>query len=175
MTKPGKPTWVFLKEVLEGDVRKTQADSNDAGTGGGARDLRMPKRFGTFLAQNVFKAKPDDKGRITQDVHFVKPDGTVEKVALTLHPPTASRDQEMRIGTIHLFPKWMLNMLEFRQKERPWFFVLVADDRGVVWGDLDMDYSKNNSRVRDFAQKILKDSERGAIGALNLQTGQEVV
>jgi hypothetical protein len=32
---------ILYKEIVEGDLRKFRAESNDAATGGGARDLRF--------------------------------------------------------------------------------------------------------------------------------------
>lgn len=40
---------ILFHEIADGDVRKFNAESNDADTGGGARDLRFSLRFEAVL------------------------------------------------------------------------------------------------------------------------------
>ena len=44
----GQVARILYKELVEGDLRKLQAKSNDADTGGGARDFRF-RSFDTLL------------------------------------------------------------------------------------------------------------------------------
>jgi hypothetical protein len=106
---------ILYKEIVEGDLRKIQAKSNDSGTGGGARDFR----FGSFpkllpvirpMFPQTVKQMRKRGGKVVQiDVYqgqfFWRDDkGAVYKAASFFEPPTDVRPSEGRIARVHEYP-----------------------------------------------------------------------
>jgi hypothetical protein len=95
---------VLFKQVREGDIRKLAAQSNDAPTGGGARDLRFPAEPFAPVLHLFF---PDVVGTSSNGGEIRK--GTlawvnasgVERFPVELHPPTDARPTEARIARIN--------------------------------------------------------------------------
>lgn len=87
---------VVYKRIVEGDLSKFTATSNITPTGGGARDLRFSPAKEFFP---VFKKMfPNDHDGVLQGF-FSWADH--EPTRVEIHPPTNSRPNEIRIGTIH--------------------------------------------------------------------------
>ena len=127
----GSVARILYKEIVPGDIRKVLAKSNDAKTGGGARDFR----FGSYkllkavveqmFPNKVSERRKRDEGTDTIDVyqglfywHEEKEGKTVlhSKIS-TFEPPTIARPSEGRITCVHEYgcfdidrmPKWANN------------------------------------------------------------------
>lgn len=110
---------VVYKELLPGDRRKLRGESNDADTGGGARDLRFPFKgfddvFRTLLPRDGYETRKR-KGERTQvrvrkgDVYVDHVDEVAAKETTSKHdmvwePPTNARPTEGRIVRVHESP-----------------------------------------------------------------------
>lgn len=133
---PGNPRLSFFQVITRGDVRKQEASSNDADSGGGARDLRMPKDF--WHAMLPFF--PDLTGGVqTGVIHSTR--GTSEPAVTTvkLHRPTAARPNEIRIGTINEIIGWKITLPQFdsiTNSGDECVFLLTLDDKGQTWAQV---------------------------------------
>lgn len=134
---------ILYKELVDGDLRKLQAKSNDANTGGGARDFRfgsyktlMPviqamfpqtvkefrKRGGKNVRIDVFKGTfswEDAKGKKhSKDSYF--------------EPPTDARPSEGRITRVHEYPCFDASHVKIGAGNRVLLLLIQLDD-GSVW------------------------------------------
>lgn len=102
------PTLVVYKEVVEGDLRKLRAESNDnPGAGGGARDLRLPSKTFRPVMNHIFTREAVGRGgRLIRVADMIYLDAAREPRLTTLEywPPTAARPREDRISKIHKSP-----------------------------------------------------------------------
>lgn len=101
---------VVYKQVSPGDLRKLQAESNNAPTGGGARDFRLPyKDFDPVMRKILPQTRQEErlrKGeRITLSLHWgsvkFRLQGKEIEVNLDWETPTDARPREGRIPRIH--------------------------------------------------------------------------
>jgi hypothetical protein len=99
--------YVF-REVLAGDTRKFKAQSNDATTGGGARDFRFRPydKFGGIFEQMLSSRKTElrlrDGVRVPQElytsrVRVVGQNGAYVDKPIEFEPPTTARPDEGRL------------------------------------------------------------------------------
>ena len=105
---------VVFKEIAEGDYRKFEAHSNDADSGGGARDLRFrPYEKFREVFLDLFplvRAATRRRGGVDTEVKVLVgrlywPDGdTVASAEATFEPPTDARPNEGRIPVVHTYP-----------------------------------------------------------------------
>lgn len=133
---PGRPSLAYFQAVVEGDVRKLLAESNDSTSGGGARDLRMPQVFlGALLP---FFPKEAEGGH--EAFIYSSPKGRrADSRLIKLHLPTTSRPNEIRIGKIHEIEGWKLSAQEYatlRQSGDEVYFLLTLDMDGRTWAQL---------------------------------------
>lgn len=96
---------LVFKQVVDGDIRKLAAQSNDSQTGGGARDLRFPlvpfQEPLTKFFPNVI-GKSANGGLVRQGTMvWVIDSKNRQKYNVELHPPTNARPKEIRIARIH--------------------------------------------------------------------------
>jgi hypothetical protein len=128
------PKLVFFQEILEGDLKKQKAESNEADTGGGARDMRIPKTFETFLLPFFPAAGNSERVNIgTVTWH----DGARERnTTLELWRPTKARPAELRIARIHQVDAWKITdeeaFVEDLSAGKRWFYLLVMTEGGKV-------------------------------------------
>ena len=88
---------VVYKKVVEGDLKKFYAQSNVKKTGGGARDLRFSPAEQFFpIFQRMFPTCESD-GTYTGVFYWPEHEPT----EVTIHPPTVSRGNEIRIAKVH--------------------------------------------------------------------------
>lgn len=88
---------VVYKKVVAGDLKKFYAQSNVKQTGGGARDLRFSPAEQFFpMFKRMFPTCESDG---TYTGFFYWPEHVPTEV--TIHPPTTSRGNEVRIGKVH--------------------------------------------------------------------------
>lgn len=140
LRKPRGVSRIFFQEIREGDRRKLEARSNDAASGGGARDLRVPHaKFGPIF-RRLF---PNDKvvqrrrGGIPKNttlysgkLYWVE-EGATKEVAVEYEPPTDARPSEGRIGRIHDIPV-LADGVPPEGAGRV-FLLLVQEDNGKVF------------------------------------------
>lgn len=99
-----KPTLVVYKEVVEGDLRKLKAESNDADSGGGARDLRLPWKAFRPVMHRIFTGTDTGRAGVpirTAEVISLDKDGKSAKTRLEYWPATKSRPTEDRVSKVH--------------------------------------------------------------------------
>lgn len=94
---------VLFHEITEADIRKINASSNDAQTGGGARDLRFSIDYAPYL-DRLFPEEITYEGntpyRIGTFEHYdVDGKRTTERVRYAFQP-TNARPREVRIAQI---------------------------------------------------------------------------
>ncbi|MFH9069693.1 hypothetical protein [Streptomyces alboflavus] len=102
---------VIYKQLSPGDLRKLRAKSNDAQTGGGARDFRLPYRaFDPVMRKLLPQTRQEERrrngARTTVDFHwgpvkFGTRGKEIEVVNLDWESPTDARPTEGRISRIH--------------------------------------------------------------------------
>ena len=101
------PFLVVYKEIVEGDLRKLVATSNDSATGGGARDLRLPAKAFRPLMHRIFTR--DGVGRGGQSIRYANvlysdDRGGSHSTRIEYWPPTKSRPAEDRVAKVHASP-----------------------------------------------------------------------
>lgn len=139
----GQVTRILYKELLEGDLRKLQAQANDANTGGGARDFRF-RSFDTLLPviremfpQTVQVRRRRNRQPILLDIfkgHFSWYDAqqnVVSKEAY-MEPPTSARPGEGRIPRIYEYQCFDASNLEIGIGNRVLLLLIQRND-GSVW------------------------------------------
>jgi len=157
-----KPVLVFFQEVLPGDIKKQQAQSNITQSGGGARDLRMPNKFGTKIA-SMFPNSTKTAGVKEGTVRWASTSGEEESRTAELWRPTSVRPRETRIARIHEIDGWVVDATEYeadRGKDQKWFYLLVKDADGNVWARLikEKNLDGETPKVRDFIKKRIQDT-----------------
>lgn len=134
---------IFYKEIVDGDVRKINADSNDAKTGGGARDFR----FGDYdkvapIMEKFFpEAKTVKRKRNGQQVDvevrrgrfYWNSNNKEESKEVEFEPPTTARPSEGRITRVHEQPSFAPNKIPpFNAGNKVLLLVVQCND-GTVW------------------------------------------
>ena len=106
MTRP-VPVLFAYKEIVEGDLRKLIAESNDSKTGGGARDLRLPWKTFRPVMHRIFTEDGVGRGgkaiRVAQ-ISYLDDEGHIQTTELHFWPPTNARKSEGRISRVHASP-----------------------------------------------------------------------
>lgn len=128
-TRPSGIARIVYKEIVGGDRRKFEAQSNDSKTGGGARDLRFSP-YSEFL--RVFKRmfpQQDQKGICQGKFYWFEGTSEISKDAF-FHPPTNHRPNEGRIANIDKFlPGDRLPPVKGGRV----FLILIQHSNGKVW------------------------------------------
>jgi hypothetical protein len=97
---------ILYKEIVEGDRRKADAESNDSSSGGGARDFRYPYEEVLPVVELIFPIKTIRRGKaVHQGTFFWKEQGSAQVVSRDAEfmSPTKSRPRE---GWISQVPKF---------------------------------------------------------------------
>ena len=115
---------ILYKKIVNGDLRKFSATSNDQPNGGGARDLRFSPADKFLPAfEKMFPSRKNSQlyGHFSWSGH-----GQTE---VLVHPPSNSRPNEIRIGCVHeCFPRAVVP-----GSADDCILLLVLDDTGKVW------------------------------------------
>lgn len=136
---PGKPVRILFQQVTQASIRKAQATSADATSGGGARDLRLrpDDRVRPFmerlLPQSRHQIRRGRSGAADEDltIHFgtvTWGDGTDER-EIEYWPPTNARAGEGRIARISSLPPLQAPPAEIEGA----VVLFVEDENGVIW------------------------------------------
>ncbi|WP_186423782.1 hypothetical protein [Lacrimispora celerecrescens] len=139
---------VVYKKIVDGDLRKFSATSNDQQTGGGARDLRFSPA-NEFM--NVFeKMFPQYENGLLRG-SFSWKDYPLTNVFI--HPPTNSRPNEIRIATVHeCFPTEVIP-----EEANDCILLLIQDVNGEIWPYFTSEYSLQHDNWHPYIkEEILK-------------------
>lgn len=134
---------ILYKELVEGDLRKLQAKSNDADTGGGARDFRF-RSFDTLLPvikqmfpQTVQVMRRRNNQPLLVDIFkgqfswYDVNQNVVSKDAY-MEPPTSARPGEGRIARIHEYACFDASKVKIGAGNRVLLLLIQLHD-GSVW------------------------------------------
>lgn len=161
---------VVYKKIVEGDLKKFFAQSNITQSGGGARDLRFsPAKEFFSIFQRMFTHKEDD-GTFTGYFNWSENTPT----CVTVHPPTNSRPNEVRIARVHeCIPDKYIP-----ESVGDCILILILDSENKVWPYF---ITENSLRKDDWHPKIRDGildglyAKRGAksspMGYLDLERG----
>jgi len=150
---------IVFKEIVEGDLRKFEAQSNDADTGGGARDLRF-RPFEEF--QTIFSAlfpntriETRRRGGAAANVevlvgafHWLDEAQLRQSREAIFEPPTDPRPGEGRIPMVHKYPPF--NRLPPTNEGRMVLLLIQRDD-DTVWPEF---ATENSLRSGDWAVSV---------------------
>lgn len=135
---------ILYKEIVPGDLRKILAQSNDSGTGGGARDFR----FGSFeqllpVIERMFpkKVKMNRKRKgIAEEIDVFQGEffwhndkGQVERKASFFEPPTDARGSEGRIARVHEYSCFNTSRMPTGGEGNRVLLLLIQLEDGSVW------------------------------------------
>jgi hypothetical protein len=157
-----KPERALFKIVLEGDVRKINAESNDAPTGGGARDIRFSHRLFEPVVVKMFPTPgvgtgtkraglPIQLGKLRYYDHVGQP----QSKEIEYWPPTDSRDSEGRIARVPEIPPLAARF--YPQNEGAVFYLLIQGSDGAITAHFASEASLRKPGVwnKDIANAIL--------------------
>lgn len=136
---------ILFKEIVDGDLRKIEAKSNDSDTGGGARDFR----FGSYnsllpviklmFPEVVKENRKRGKGITQIDVfkgHFHwqdQPNGQVVTKDSFFEPPTDVRPSEGRIARVHEYACFDVARIPKGGVGNVVLLLLIQRIDGTVW------------------------------------------
>lgn len=124
---------ILFHEITEADIRKINASSNDAQTGGGARDLRFRMEFEPCL-DRLFPEEVTYEGGTPYHIgmfeHYDANDKrTVERIRYAFQP-TNARPGEVRIAQIHKV-NFFLDVPELHGGDGLLFMAFIRKTDGV--------------------------------------------
>lgn len=116
-------------------MRKLLAQSNDSTTGGGARDLRLPRKSFRSIMQRIFTDEvvlKNGKTIRTAEITFKDTDGKAAQTTLEYWPATKSRPAEDRVSKIHSNPALAGGRLPEEGKGRVFLLFIRWSDSKVT-------------------------------------------
>jgi hypothetical protein len=129
-----QPQRALFKIVLPGDLRKINAESNDAPTGGGARDIRFSDRLFapvvTKMFPNVTRAQRTKRDFLDIRVgrlRYYADSGGEHAMDIEYWPPTDARDSEGRIARVPDMPPLQAKYFPNGEGEVFYLFIQGAD------------------------------------------------
>jgi hypothetical protein len=167
---------VFFKEVKWGDIEKYKRQSSTAGTGGGARDLRISPAdvFRPLLSQVISEPGPAT-GVTCGSVHSLVADGKMEETHIELWPPTSARPSEIRIARFYEVPGWAVTEAQFQsaqQRGEKLFYVLEMDVHGTVTAKVlgDIELCRGDANLAKHLKHLESEAGEGhsIIGAYDV-------
>lgn len=170
-----EPQIIFFKQVLPGDIRKYNMQSSTAGTGGGARDLRVSR---ASLFRPLLRTMLSERSQ-TEDVTYgcvrsYSRKGRPIETSVELWPPTSARPNELRISRFYEVPGWAVDGNELQKTEdagQMLFYVLEMDIHGTVTAKVmnDEQLGKADQTIAAHIKELSRGSPRKAIvGAIDL-------
>jgi hypothetical protein len=183
MSSAGQPSGpqvarILYKEIVAGDLRKIEAQSNDSDTGGGARDFR----FGSYdkllpVIRLMFPGVVQEKrkrGNSTKSIDIFKgefhwqhsPSAPPQSKVSYFEPPTDVRQSEGRIVRVHEYSCFDTSRIpKLRANDRV-LLLLVQRFDGTVWPHFAEESSIRTPGVWDatVAAELIKclDARRAA-------------
>lgn len=140
----GQVARILYKEIVAGDLRKIHAESNDADTGGGARDFR----FGSYqnISAVVMQMFPNQvlenrrRGGVSVPTtiysgqfYWSDPIGNIHSSISFFEPPTDARPTEGRIARVHEQPCLSTELMPMPSEGNRVFLLLIQLLDGTVW------------------------------------------
>lgn len=167
---------VFFKEVMAGDIEKYYTRSSTAGSGGGARDLRISPapQFQPLLAQ-MLSEHGDNPGVTHGSVLSRVGSRRFDVTSVELWPPTNARPNEMRVARFYEVPGWAVHEAFFKraqQQGRKLFYILEMDIHGTVTAKVldDRQLLRSNPIIGQHIHELASRSghRRSIIGAVDV-------
>ncbi len=170
---------VFFKEVKQGDVEKYETHSSTAGTGGGARDLRVsPISVFQGVLSQMFSEATTQRGVSCGKVLSRTKALGVQETVVELWRPTPSRPSELRISRFYDVPGWKITLSHFNQNQRAGkklFYVLEMDVHGTITAKVmtDSALTASDNVIQALIGRIVSSNsgQRSIIGAVDLVSG----
>jgi hypothetical protein len=160
---------VLFRQITPGDIRKIKGTSNDAATGGGARDLRYNKeRFGDVLDRLFTEEVVVERGKEYKlgKFRYADEDG-LERVAdhvLYGFTPTKSRKHDLYLCQINKIP-FMQNVPNIEDKDGMLFLSLCRMDEGLPMArfvtELQVNNPDGNKKIAAAMQEAIETTKRG--------------
>lgn len=166
---------IIYKEIVEGDRRKFEARSNDAETGGGARDLRFsPYTKFKSVFERMLPTK-NSHGICVGRFHWIE-EGIEKSGDAFFHPPTKARPTEGRIANIDKYlPKQDLP----QPGQGKVILLLIQQTDATVWPRFTTDRSLESGawdiRVSELILNCLRATRREGIspaGFIDFETNE---
>lgn len=158
-----QPQRALFKIVLDGDVRKINAESNnDPKTGGGARDIRFSHQLFEPVVVKMFPAvvaahgtKRDDLEIRVGTLRYYDDAGQSHTQEIQYWPPTDARESEGRIARVPDIPP--LAARYFPDGEGAVFYLLIQGFDGAITAHFASEESLRTPGVwnKDIASAIL--------------------
>lgn len=169
-SRPLEPSLLVYREILEGDLRKLQATSNDdPDAGGGARDLRFDWKAFRPVMHRIFSKEASGRGGKTirtAIISYVDSDGAARKTTMAYWPPTEKRPWEDRVSRIHASPALRPDLLLTNLGRVFVTFTLFMD------GTVRCDYAyEHDFRDEDVWAPTVRDIVLGCLGATDVKNG----
>lgn len=179
---------ILYKELMPGDLRKIQANSNDSPTGGGARDFR----FGAYkkLAPAIKKMFPQvilekrKRGEAEVELEVFKgvfswldKDGNLVEKDSFFEPPTDARPSEGRIVRVPEYECFDPSKIPQGSASNKIILLFIQTDDGRVWPYFAEENSLRSGQWDPRVEKVIlgcidKDraGNKAVIGYYDLQT-----
>lgn len=167
--KPTGTVRVMYREVRIGDRRKFRAESNDADTGGGARDLRfrpydqLESVFVKLFPEIIERRRQRGGEPVLLPVlkgafYWRGMDGKVRTLDSYLEPPTDARPNEGRIAKVHEYSCFDEARVPLHKEGDPVLLLLVQNNKGEVWVHFATRSSLENDKRWDqsFAKEVVE-------------------
>ena len=180
MVTPGIPLLILCLQMTEGRINSIRNTAASAGTGGGARDLRVGsyevvRPFVRRLLLGVDVSHADPGGVI--ESRFTWGDGTMEH-DIEFHPPTATRSAEGRFSRVYSWQplRDLPVAVQTGGNPKDWAVLFVRDDNGLLWvryaslGGLRLCVSPVKDCIPDWLDKG-QQSSSAAVGYIDLTAG----
>jgi PLD-like domain len=166
---------VFFKEVMVGDIAKYETLSSTAGTGGGARDLRVsPARVFRPTLSRMLAERGGRSGVTFGHVRSRVGTGRVQETRVELWSPTTARPNELRIARFYEVPGWHVTREHLRRTRRRGhrlFYVLEMDIHGTVTAKVmtDVQLSRANPIIGRHIENLALGNRgrRSIVGAVD--------
>jgi len=158
---------ILYKEIVEGDRRKIVAKSNDADTGGGARDFRFgSSRQLMVVIKLMFPATVKEKRKrngVTREIDVFKgtfhwqkmAGGTVYTKDSFFEPPTDARPSESRIVRVHEYDCFDTSLIPKGGVGNRVILLLIQNFDGEVWPHFAEEQSLR--KAGDWDEVVAKD------------------
>jgi hypothetical protein len=182
-----QPQRALFKIVLDGDRRKINAESNDAPTGGGARDIRFSHRLFEPVVNRMFPTVEAAQGtkRVGLQIRkgrmlYYDDTGYEHTMDIEYWPPTGARESEGRIARVPDIPPFQARY--FPEDEGAVFYLLIQGADGTMTGHFASEASLRvkgrwNSWVADAILTSLAEAPKNvsARGWVDWTTGDSYV
>lgn len=172
-----KAQLVLYKEITAADLLKMAAASASSGTGGGARDLRLPHAvFGPVIARLLPQTRLEPRGRRDDGdalvhhgpVSYTDASGAQQETDLAYWPPTQARPREGRLARVHDSPA-LGGRAPASDKGRVFFLLIKFSDGKVGAYYAYEDDLRAGRWAADVAQPMLSCLTAAAVSRKSVQ------